>query len=594
MQPRVVTADPIRQEMDRILESPGFARSQRLCAFLKFIVEERLEGRESGLKEAVIGTEVFGRAPDYDTRTDPVVRMEASKLRARLDEYYVGPGADDPVRIEIPKGSYVPRWQVRAPARRPGAWRWVATAAALTLIFGGFAAWRWTRAGPRQTIAVLPFLNLTSDPDNTYLSDGLADEITGLLSETEGLDVTARTSSFALRGNQLDAREIGARLTATVLVEGSLQRSGDRLKVIVQLIRTSDGKHLWSGTYERQLRELFSTEEEIATAIVGSLRLKLGGRPRHADSEAYELYLRAREALDVHSRGLALQYFERAASLDPSFAPAYAGIAEVVFNDLGQRSYAETHRRATTAVEKALALDPSLPDAYIALGEIKGWEYAFPEAERAFRRAIAVSPNEARAHVDLGYYVLAPLGRYDEAIREVQRALALDPLSFETGEFAQLTMLMAGRYQDVEKLGRQALASYSNLREAYLWLALALSFQGRHAEAMETIRAARSRASLAAGDWTSACVSVRAGQREDALRMLSYDLPPKFTKPVVNRRVFQIYSCLGDKTHAIEYAEKAYAEHDLLLPTFLSYPTTAWLRTDPAFANLRQRVGLPK
>ena len=593
MQPPVATADPIRQELERILESPGFTRSERLSGFLRFVVEEKLQGRESGLKEAVIGSEVFGRKPDYDTRADPVVRMEASKLRARLDEYYVGSGAGDPVRIEIPKGAYVPKWKVSERARGRRKWWW-AVAAALCAVFTATAIWISVRTGLRPTIAVLPFLNLSSDPDNAYLSDGLADEITGRLSATDGLDVTARTSSFALRGTHLDAREIGAKLNATLLVEGSLQRSEDRLKVIVQLIRVSDGRHLWSGTYERQMRELFSTEEEIAAAIVSALRLKLGGRPHYADSRAYELYLRAREALDVHSRRLALQYFERAASMDPSFAPAYAGIAEVVFNDLSPRSYTEAHQQAMTAVEKALALDPNLPDAYIALGEIRGWEYAFPEAERAFRRAIVLNPNDARAHVDLGYYILAPLGRFEEGIREVQRALALDPLSFETSEFAQLTMLMAGRYVDGEKQARQSLDRYSNLLEAYPWLALALSFQGRHSEAIETIRAAKSRAALPGGDWIAACVSARAGQREDALRMLSYNLPPVFTKPVVNRRLFQIYSCLGDRQHALDYAEKAYAEHDLLLPTFLSYPTTAWLRTDPRFMNLRERVGLPK
>ena len=366
--------------------------------------------------------------------------------------------------------------------------------------------------------------------------------------------------------------------------------------MIVQLIRAADGKHLWSGTYERQMREVFSTEEEIASTIVTALRLKLGGQSHHTNSvQGFELYLRGRQAFDLQSR-LALEYFEQAASADPNFAPAYAGIAEAVYRAyMNVQSYAQAHQRAMAAAEKSLALDPELPDAYIALAEIKVWDFAFPDAERAFRRAIALNPSDARAHLDLGYLVLAPLGRFDEAIREVRRVRVLDPLSFETGEFVQLSLLMAQRYEDVEKQGRADLARYAARADAYPWLALALSFQGKSGEAMETIRAAKQRSGTNQGtDWIMACVSVRAGQREEALRMLRENLPPALTSPPVSRRLFQICSCLGDQQHAIEYAEKAYAEHDVLLPTFLSYPTTAWLRSDPAFAALRQRVGLPK
>jgi TolB-like protein/Flp pilus assembly protein TadD len=595
MQPLVSAADPVREELERVVASPGFARNERLSAFLRFVVEEKLQGRVGGLKEAVIGVEVVGRPPGYDTRSDPVVRMEAAKLRARLDEYYLGLGASDPVRIRIPKGAYVPQWEIKSDVRVR--WnRWIAGGVAACLAIAAAAAWVATRTASKPTIAVLPFLNLSADADNGYLSDGLADEITGLLSLTDGLDVTARTSSFALRGTQMDAREIGAKLNATLLVEGSVQKSEDRLKVIVQLIRAADGKHVWSGTYERQMREVFATEQEIAGAIVSAVRLKIAGQGSHHTGrvQAFELYLRGRQAFDIQPR-LALQYFEQAAAVDPNFAPAYAGIAEAVYRAyMNVQSYAQAHQRALAAAEKALALDPDLPEAYIALAETKVWDYAFPDAERAFRRAIALNPSDARAHLDLGYVVLAPLGRFDEAIGEVSRARVLDPLSFETGEFVQLTMLMAKRYKDVEKEARADLPRYSARDEAYPWLALALSFQGKHSEAMETIRAAKLRGGASKGaDWIMACVSVRAGERGEGLRMLRENSPPVLKSRPVSRRLFQIYSCLGDRQHAVEYAEKAYADHDVLLPTFLSYPTTAWLRSDPAVAALRRRMGLP-
>jgi len=155
MQPRVSAVDPVREELERVVASPGFARNERLSAFLQFVVEETLEGREGGLKEAVIGAEVIGRPPGYDTRSDPVVRMEAAKLRARLDEYYSGPGANDPVRIRIPKGAYVPQWEVKSGARVRGN-RWIVGAVEACLAIAATAAWIATRTRPKPTIAVLP------------------------------------------------------------------------------------------------------------------------------------------------------------------------------------------------------------------------------------------------------------------------------------------------------------------------------------------------------------------------------------------------------------------------------------------------------
>jgi len=255
--------------------------------------------------------------------------------------------------------------------------------------------------------------------------------------------------------------------------------------------------------------------------------------------------------------------------------------------------YGEAHQEATAALGRALALDPKLPEAYTALGEIKIWDYALPEAEQALRRAIELNPNNVRAHSNIGMHVLAPLGRSEEAVRNVRRALTLDPLSFETSTFAQLTMLMAGLYEDTEREARRILPLAPRSPDLYPWLALALSFQGKHAEATETIRLGKRVTTGHGNDWSQACVAVRAGRRDEALRMLHENLPPAEQHPV-NRRLFAIYACLGDKDHALEYAEKAYQEHDPLLAQFLSYPVATWLRPDPAFAALRQRIGLPK
>jgi serine/threonine-protein kinase len=591
MQPAGAKAHPVLEELEKILASPGFARSERLQGFLRFVVDQKLQGKASELKESVIGTEVFGRKPDYDPHSDPVVRLEAAKLRARLGEYYAGPGAVDPVRIEIPKGAYVPQWQsIRG--RRWGLRRSVVTSAAvLGLAIAGVSAWRWTRTVPKPTLAVLPFLNLSHDRENEYFSDGLADEITELLARADGLEVIARTSSFALKGARLDAREIGTRLNATVLLEGSVQKSSDRVKIIVQLIRAPDGKHLWSNSYEREMRDIFGTQREIAGAIASALRLKLGGTQRHYTEslEALELYFRGRYALDRRQSGVALQYFEQAAASDANYALAYAGAAQALL----QLAHADTQPRAKTAAERALQLDPALSEAHAALGEIEVQRYIWPEAERALRRAIELNPSNAVAHSQLGYYLLAPLGRFEEAVSEVRRAQGLDPLSYRTNIFAAYTLLMAGQYREAEQVVRKTIALDPNGLDVDGNLARSLSFQGRHGDAMAVVQEANRRAPERGMNWQLACVAVRAGRRDEAALTLEQNLSPARGDTVPNRRLFMLYACLGDKERALEYAEKMYAERDPYLPSFLAYPEVVWLRSEPRIGALRQRIGLP-
>src|SRR6266849_5346667 len=171
MQPPATKADAVSEELDRVLASPGFARNERLGRFLRYVVQRKLDGKLADLKEAVIGIEVFDREPGYDTRSDAVVRMEAGKLRARLAEYYSGPGARDPVRIEIPESAYVPEWQMDGQRRGLPGWKWgVAITVGLCLVIAGLAAGRWTRTDAKQTIAVLPFLNLSPELGNEYFS----------------------------------------------------------------------------------------------------------------------------------------------------------------------------------------------------------------------------------------------------------------------------------------------------------------------------------------------------------------------------------------------------------------------------------------
>jgi serine/threonine-protein kinase len=288
-------SDAIRAELARVVGSPGFVSAGRLAPFLTFVVERALAGEPA--KESVVGVEVFGRPADYDPRLDPIVRVEARRLRSRLAEYYAGPGAGDPLVIELPKGAYTPTFKTRtevAPAETavplPGAavgwarrWPWaLAAAVALGLVILG-AVWA-TRRTPLSppSVAVLPFVNLSHEASNDYFSEGLTEEIIDRLARVRGLRVVARSSSFRFKGSAQDLREVGRALDATAVVEGSVRRAGDRLRVTAQLVNAADGFHLWSQSYARKASDVFAIQDEVARAIANALRveLRVGFEPR--------------------------------------------------------------------------------------------------------------------------------------------------------------------------------------------------------------------------------------------------------------------------------------------------------------------------
>jgi TolB-like protein len=275
-------------QLDKILGSGAFAGSERPSRFLRYVVEQALEGNP--LKETLVGVEVFGRKPAYDPRLDGVVRVEAVKLRSRLKDYYETEGASDEVRIDLPKGGYVPSFEASPhrvtalpelpelpelpdlpPARR-GRWTdWRITGPPLALLVLA-AAWLIGNPRPRlpspgpaaasaSSIAVLPFVNLSSDKENEYFSDGLTDDLIGTLTKIQGLRVVARSSAFQFKGKNPDIRIAGRQLNVATVLEGSVQKSGGRLRITAQLSSVADGYHLWSETYDRELKDVFAVQD---------------------------------------------------------------------------------------------------------------------------------------------------------------------------------------------------------------------------------------------------------------------------------------------------------------------------------------------
>ncbi len=420
MQPSQLSAESVRTQLRKILSSRTFARSERLARFLNFTVEQTLAGQSEAIKEFVIGVEVFDKDATYDPRMDPIVRVEARRLREKLRKYYETDGSGDPIYIEFPTGSYAPLVHTREEAPALGK----------------------ARPAADNAIAVLPFTNLSSEQENEYFSDGLTEELINALTKVDGLRVVAWSSAFQLKGKPRDIRRIAEQLGVRAVLEGSVRRTNDRLRITAQLVDTTDGHYLWSETYERPLTDVFAIEDEISSAIVGVLRIKLTGPAgrslvtRYTENlQAYHLYLKGRFHWNKRTEGdlyKALGFFEQANKSEPNYAPAYAGIADayIMLGEHGAAPALSIMRKARAAASRALEIDARLAEAHVSLGSISAlYEWNWAEAELHFRRAIELNPSYPTGHHWYGYDYLAPQGRLPEALAELERAHHLDPLS---------------------------------------------------------------------------------------------------------------------------------------------------------------------
>jgi len=603
MDPIELQAEDVRRQLDRVLASTGFGRNDRLSRFLRFVVECHLEGRDDELKESLIAVEVFRRKPDYDPKQDSIVRSEAARLRSRLMEYYAGQGSGDPVIIELPKGGYTPRYRpvaTRAPARRSPLrrfWPWpvaVALAAVLTV-----TGWWWLHPKPSPiSIAVLPLENLSHDPANDYFSDGLTDEIIRNLGLIDGLAVRSRTSSFVFKGRPRNARDVGKELETDYILEGSVLRDGQQLRVNAQLVRVRDDFTLWSSKFDRELNDVFAIQDDISRGIVNNLRLKIGhGRRRYETSvEAYDLYLRAR-ALPYEKGPLgqlqSIGLFEQVIAKDPTFAPAHAGLGAA----LAVRSAVFSHdhprdelTRMRAVAEKANELDPLLAEAHDALGMVQARDGQWELAEKSFRHAIELDPNRALTYNHFAVWLLWPLGRVNEAINQLRVAEQTDPLAPVVRQNLALVLLSAGRYDEAAaQCQRLPEDNETKIRH----LARARLGQGRIDEAIQLLGTVRSgspgdRNHHEINEGFLGYAYVRSGRREEAEHLVvAYAGQPQI--------LVLIYAGMGDKDRALEALEQMAPEAGpQRIGQYLTYPELATLRGDPRLKALRKRVGLPE
>jgi TolB-like protein/tetratricopeptide (TPR) repeat protein len=444
--------EAIRFEIARITASPGFAGAERMRRFLDFIVNKTIDGEAESLKEYVIGVEVYGRA-DFDPRTDTIVRVEARRLRKKLQEYYAANGRQDQVVVSLPSGSYVPIFTTQvgpidpvspeAPRSVRVSGRWIPVMSLIAVVAIALIAVTLIRkrpvpiTAPIASIAVLPFLDMSPAKDQEFICDGLSEELINALSAVPNLKVVARTSSFRYKDKAEDVRLIGAELGVEHILEGSIRFSGRRVRITAQLIRASDGYHIWSREFDREFTEIFAVQEELARTVATSVGAELSAGlivVRASNIEAYRLYLQGRQywrQFHPASTAKAVSYFEQAIALDPSFAPAYAGLGDAY----GQMSlyggsalvFMEKARNAATT---ALRLAPNTAEAETTLAGISAfYDWDWKACERHYRRAIDDDPNYLSAHWLFATTCLAPQRRLDEALEEARRAAVLDPLS---------------------------------------------------------------------------------------------------------------------------------------------------------------------
>jgi len=456
-----------------------------------------------------------------------------------------------------------------------------------------------------RSVAVLPFVNASPDPDNEYLSDGITDELIDALAKISGLRLASRTSVFALKGKSLDVRAVGALLGTSVVLEGTVRKAGDRLRITAQLTSTDDGRLLWSQRYDRKLVDVLEIQDEIAATIVNTLRTTMFADlsehvPRRytENIQAYGLYLKGRYAWNKRTQegvAEAIRYFEQAIAEDPSYAPAYAGLADSYALDVDYRAIpvAEAYRSAKEYARKALALDESVPSAHASLAwSLFVYDWDWEAADREFRRAIELNPRYASAHQWYAF-LLASRGEHDAALLEGHTALELDPASVSARRGVGWLACYARRFdQALDHLAR-AIEMNPMAVESYRILGMTLGLQDKWREAERILREALPLPG--AGAYTKATlgwVLARAGKKGEAERLLQ-ELETVARESYVSPVAFAIcHLGLGNLDRTLDWAERAYDEKRGWLVYFKVNPMLDPLRNEPRFRSLLQKMRL--
>lgn len=447
-----------------------------------------------------------------------------------------------------------------------------------------------------KRIAVLPFANMSPDPNDRYFADGLTEELISTVSKISELQVISRTSVMRYRDAQTQISQIGQELSVGSVLEGSVRKAGNKVRITAQLIRVEGDNHIWSQSYDRDLTDVFAIQGDIAEQVAGALKIQLLSREKKSvrkeattNPEAYTLYLKGRfywgERTEENTRK-ALRYFEEAAKLDPDFANAYSGMADAynILSDYGWMTPQEALPKARSMATKALEKDDALAEAHASMGlVISNADWELGAAEKELKKAIELKPNYAPAYhwlaVDLFY-----MRRHDESVAMVEQALKLDPFSRLYNMVRTNQLLILKRYDEALKRYGEMIEAHPDFTALRYWRSICYLVSGRNNEAVEE---ARAYVELEGGLWTSTYsmlhlgwVSAAAGNRKEAEEIVERAMQNAKNQPVSPTGIAMVLLTLGRNDEGYDWLVKAFAERDPALPYFNAFPWTKGMRAD--------------
>jgi adenylate cyclase len=464
------------------------------------------------------------------------------------------------------------------------------------------------KKGLEKSIAVLPFLNMSNDPDQEYFSDGITEEIVNLLTHIKDLRVAGRTSSFHFKGRDIDLRSVGQKLNVRTLLEGSIRKQNLRLRITAQLINAEDGIQLWSERYDRDLHDIFAIQDEIALAITEELKMTflekdkaLINDKRTANKEAYDLYLKGRFYLNKRGSGIkkALEYFQEASEIDPEFSLAYSGMADAysLLSFYGAIPPKEGMPIARQNAEKAIQLNPFNVEAFTTLAFISvyyDWNWA--EAKKRFQRVFEINPHYAPAHYWHSYFLSYVEGRFEEGIEEAKKLVVrLEPLVALSHQVLSVTYINAGKFEEALRSARMAIELDASFFPGFR--ALGISFAGlkRYEEATEALKtcahvSSRNPIPLVELAWV---YSLRGMDPE--IEKIYDELIMRSKTEFISGLVLCAAAYFSKKyDQAIEFMEQSFVQRESILPFIRSFPSCSFLKDDPHFQHFVKRMNFPE
>jgi len=503
-------------------------------------------------------------------------------------------------KTEVSKWPWLHRWTTRVPAKLLGG-----ALLLLLAVFGfdvaGVRGWLHSRTSPIRSLVVLPLQNLSNDPQQDYFADGMTDELITELAQVGDLRVISRTSSMSYKSTKKTLPQIAGELNVDAVLEGSVVRSGDRVRITAQLIQAQSDRHIWAHSYERDLRNVFTLQGEIARDIVGEVRANLRPTPsaRPVNPESYEAYLRGRHDLNKATSEADLESsisnFQLAIAKDPQSGLAFSGLA-VAYAALADfyRAPNEVMPKAKEAATRALHIDETLSEAHDALGWVEfAYEWNWPLAEQHLKRALELNPYNALAHDHYAYF-LASLRGKDEAFAENQLARELDPFSLAILTDSSFYFYMGRQYDRAIDQGQKALQLDPSCYTCRTIIALSEVQKGQFREATQEIEPVKFPEAAPIDVATTVSILALAGETTRA-RSLERSLQAETMKRYVcPYEVATGFTALGQKDDAFKWLQKSYEAHSICVIWLNSEPRFDPLRSDPRFVALVQQVGLPE